>query len=141
MQYWQADIETLAPQELAALQLQKLCRSVEQAGRSEFYRKRFAQHSLSAESIRSLDDIRRFPFTCKDELRQEYPWGLLTVGHDEIVRMHCTSGTTGNPVAILHSRRDLHNWANLVARSLFAAGTGREKSFKIPVVTAFSPAV
>ncbi|MDY0176104.1 MAG: phenylacetate--CoA ligase [Lentisphaeria bacterium] len=123
MQFWQADIETLAPQELAALQLEKLRNSIEQAGRSQFYGRRFASLGLSANSLRSLDDLRRFPFTCKDELRQEYPWGLLSVAQDQVIRMHCTSGTTGNPVAVLHSRRDLHNWANLVARSLFAAGT------------------
>ena len=130
MNYWQEEIETLPHEQLRNYQLKKLRETVSRAGLSPFYRELFRRHSLQADSLGSIEDIRKFPFTCKNDLREQYPFGLLTVSTDETIRMHCTSGTTGNPVAVLHSRKDLHSWANLVARSLFAAGTRHTDIFQ-----------
>ncbi|MFA6928707.1 MAG: phenylacetate--CoA ligase [Lentisphaeria bacterium] len=123
MKYWQEEIETLPRPQLQAYQLKKLQETVCRAMKSPFYRERFHRCNLQVDCLQSIADIRKFPFTSKEDLREQYPYGLLTVPTDDLVRMHCTSGTTGNPVAVLHSHHDLHSWANLVARSLFAAGT------------------
>lgn len=107
---------------LERLQLERLQESLRRAATSPFYSRLFRERNIRPEDIRSLADVRKLPFTVKDDLRQNYPFGLLTVPKDEIVRMHCTSGTTGNPAAVLYDRHDLDSWANLIARSLYATG-------------------
>lgn len=120
--YWQEDIETLPRPQLAELQLKKLRESITRALRSPFYGKLYRELNISAESIKTYDDVRKLPITTKDDLRACYPFELLTCPKDNIIRMHCTSGTTGNPAAVLYSRHDLDSWANLMARSMFATG-------------------
>jgi phenylacetate-CoA ligase len=120
--YWQEDIETLPRPKLAELQLKKLRESISRALRTPFYGKRYRELNISAESIRSLEDVRKLPVTTKDDLRESYPFALLSCPKDEVIRMHCTSGTTGNPAAVLYSQHDLDSWANLMARSMFASG-------------------
>ena len=85
---------------LETVQLARLKTTIQQAGRAPFYAKRLAEAGVSADNLRSLEDIRRIPFTSKDDLRSQYPYGLATVPHSEFVRMHCSSGTTGTPVAV-----------------------------------------
>ena len=120
--YWQEDIETLPRPQLAELQLKKLRESITRARRSPFYGKLYRELNISAESIKTYDDVRKLPITTKDDLRACYPFELLTCPKDNVIRMHCTSGTTGNPAAVLYSRHDLDSWANLMARSMFATG-------------------
>ncbi len=120
--YWQEDIETLPRPKLIELQLKKLRESITRARHSPFYGKLYRELNISAESIKSYDDVRKLPITTKDDLRACYPFELLTCPKDNIIRMHCTSGTTGNPAAVLYSRHDLDSWANLMARSMFATG-------------------
>jgi len=120
--YWQEDIETLPRPQLAELQLKKLRESITRALRSPFYGKLYRELNISAESIKTYDDVRKLPITTKDDLRACYPFELLTCPKDNVIRMHCTSGTTGNPAAVLYSRHDLDSWANLMARSMFATG-------------------
>ena len=121
--FWQEELETMPRKELEALQVRKLKASIDRAVRSPFYARQLKNAGLSSADIKSVEDIRKFPFTVKDDLRASYPYGLLTCSKDEIVRMHCTSGTTGNPAAVLYTRHDLESWANLIARSMFATGT------------------
>ena len=102
--------------------MKKLRKAIARAVQSPFYGKRYRELGLSPDSIRTIADIVKLPFTVKDDLRDAYPFGLLTCPKTDVVRMHCTSGTTGNPAAILHNQHDLDSWANLVARSMFAAG-------------------
>ena len=90
--------------------------------KSPFYRKRFAESGISPQDIRTLDDIVKIPFTTKQDLRDNYPFGLCTVGLDQVVRLHSSSGTTGKPTVILHTQRDLDQWADAVARCLYMAG-------------------
>ncbi|MGN0878398.1 MAG: phenylacetate--CoA ligase family protein [Oligosphaeraceae bacterium] len=120
--FWQEELETMPRPALERLQLERLQESLRRAATSPFYSRVFRERNLRPEDIRSLADVRKLPFTVKDDLRQNYPFGLLTVPKDEIVRMHCTSGTTGNPAAVLYDRHDLDSWANLIARSLYATG-------------------
>jgi phenylacetate-CoA ligase len=120
--YWEPEFETLQRSQLEALQLQRLRQVVTQAGQSPFYKQVFAQNRITPDALKSLDDLRRIPVTTKNDLRQNYPFGLLSVPKTDCVRLHCSSGTTGTPTVIVHTRDDLAAWANLVARSLYATG-------------------
>jgi phenylacetate-CoA ligase len=120
--YWQQELETMSRSDLARYQAERLRETVRRAAASPFYGAAFKQRGLDAEDIRSLADLGRLPMTTKEDLRQHFPYGFLAVPRDNPVRLHCSSGTTGNPTVIFHNRHDLDSWANLVARSLFAAG-------------------
>ncbi|NLF18458.1 MAG: phenylacetate--CoA ligase [Lentisphaerae bacterium] len=120
--YWEPSLEGMKRADLEALQVQRLRSVVSRCLQSPFYRERLAERGLTADAITSIADLQRLPFTTKEDLRTHYPYGLLTVPPRELVRLHCSSGTTGNPTVIFHNAHDLASWANLVARSLFAAG-------------------
>ena len=111
-------------------QLTRLKATVAHVRKSEFYRRRLDEAGVTPESITSLDDIRRIPFTTKQDLRDQYPTGLLCVPRSEIVRMHCSSGTTGSPVAICHTQNDINCWADLMARCLYMVGVRRDDVFQ-----------
>ncbi|MDR3260553.1 MAG: phenylacetate--CoA ligase [Tannerella sp.] len=120
--YWQEALETISHDELEKLQVERLRKTVEQAGQSAFYGKVFKEHGLSAGSIRSLADLQKFPFTAKDDLRAGYPYGMAAIPLRKCVRIHSSSGTTGNPTVVLHSQKDLDEWANQVARCMYMVG-------------------
>lgn len=120
--YWQEELETLPHSRLEQLQFAKFKATIERAIRSPYYQKVFAENNLTLESFKSLEDIRKLPLTTKQDMRDNYPYGFMTESTDNIVRMHCTSGTTGNPVAVLYDRHDLQSWANMIARSMWATG-------------------
>ncbi len=120
--YFHPEIETISREALRELQLTRLKDTVTQAAKSPFYSKVFAQQGITAESITSLDDLRKLPFTTKDDLRAAYPFGLNAVPQSEVVRLHSSSGTTGNPVVVCHSQRDLDIWADRVARCMYMVG-------------------
>ena len=121
-EYWQEDLETITRQELEELQLRRLRQTVKSAGKSLFYQKIFAEYNLSADSLQTLDDLKRFPFTTKDDLRNYYPFGMAAIPLKECTRLHSSSGTTGNPTVVLHSAKDLDEWANQVARCMYMVG-------------------
>ena len=121
-EYWQEELETLNRQDIEKLQLTRFRQTVENAERSPFYQKVFAGKNLSAAGIRSLDDLKKFPFTTKDDLRNHYPFGMAAIPLKECVRLHSSSGTTGNPTVVLHSANDLDEWANQVARCMYMVG-------------------
>ena len=114
--------EALPRAELAALQAERLRWTVRQAARVPFYRDAFALAGVEPEGIRGLEDLRRLPFTVKDDMRRHYPLGLLAVPREELARVHGSSGTTGKPTFVAYTRRDLDTWAGLVARFLAAGG-------------------
>ena len=87
-----------------------------------FYRDRFREAGVGADDIRSLDDLARFPFTTKQDLRDHYPFGLLAVPMREVVRIHASSGTTGKPTVVAYTRDDLELWSDLMARTYESAG-------------------
>jgi phenylacetate-CoA ligase len=116
-------IERASRDELAALQLGRLRRSLRHAYESvPFYRMRFDQAGLAPEDCRTLDDLEAFPFTTKDDLRDSYPFGLFAVPRERIARIHASSGTTGRATVIGYTKGDLETWADVVARSIRAAG-------------------
>ncbi|MDH6312550.1 phenylacetate-CoA ligase [Parabacteroides sp. PFB2-10] len=122
MNYWQKDIETMGRDSLEKLQVERLKKTIAQAANSPFYQKRFAEKGITPDSIQSLDDLKKLPFTTKDDLRNNYPFGLAAIPLKECVRLHSSSGTTGNPTVVLHSAKDLEEWANQVARCMYMVG-------------------
>ncbi len=111
-------------------QLVRLRSTLKQTQNSPFYAQRLAQAGLVPEKIQSLDDLRLLPLTTKEDLRSQYPAGLACVPMGDFVRMHCSSGTTGTPVAICHTQLDLHSWADLVARCMHMVGMRRTDTFQ-----------
>lgn len=120
--YLHKELETLTRPEIEKLQLERLQKTVRHCMNSPFYKQRFAENHLSPEDIRSLDDLQKIPFTTKQDLRDTYPFGLASVPLEKKVRLHSSSGTTGNPTVILHTQKDLDEWANAVARCLYMVG-------------------
>lgn len=108
--------------DLEKLQVERLRKTVEIAMNSPFYGKIFKENGITPESIKSLDDLKRFPFTTKEDLRNNYPFGLASVPKEKIVRLHSSSGTTGNPTVVVHTQEDLNQWANQVARCMYMVG-------------------
>ena len=114
--------ETMPREERRALQLKRLQELIPRVANVPFYREAFARGKITPESIRSLDDLRRLPFTTKADLRDHYPLGFLTMPREKIARFHGSSGTTGKPTIVAYTREDLDLWANLCARFLVAGG-------------------
>ncbi len=118
--------ETLPREELEALQLRRLRDLCDRVyANVPFYRKRFDEAGVTPADIKSLADLKLLPFTEKQDLRNYYPFGLFAVPRDHIVRLHASSGTTGKAVVVGYTARDLENWAELMARSMSAAGVNR----------------
>ena len=107
---------------MEALQLVSLKATIGAAAASPFYRKMFDEHAISADCIQSLSDLGRIPFTTKDDLHNNYPYGMAAIPLRDCVRLHSSSGTTGNPTVVLHSQKDLDEWANQVARCMYMVG-------------------
>ena len=120
--YWSEEIETMPRKQLEQFQAERLRKTVEIAMGSEFYAPILKQRGITLESIKSVNDINRFPFTTKNDLRSTYPFGMASVPLSKVVRLHSSSGTTGNPTVILHTQRDIDQWADAMARSLYATG-------------------
>ena len=120
--YLHKELETLTRPEIEKLQLERLQKTVRHCMNSPFYKQRFAENHLSPEDIRSLDDLQKIPFISNQDLRDTYPFGLASVPLENTVRLHSSSGTTGNPTVILHTQKDLDEWANAVARCLYMVG-------------------
>ncbi len=130
--FWQKDIETMERPELEALQLERLKRIVAYVyDRVPFYRKRLDDAGVKPEKIKVLSDIQYIPYTTKDDIRDTYPFGLFAVPQKEIVRIHASSGTTGNPTVVGYTRRDLETWSDCVARLVTAAGATNEDIVQI----------
>jgi phenylacetate-CoA ligase len=119
--YWDANLETLNPAALQELQLSRLRQTVARAAQSPFYGRRLQEAGVTAANLRSLEDIRRIPFTTKDDLRT-YGLEMLTRPLADMVRLHASSGTTGQATVIYYTRADIEAWADLVARSLYMTG-------------------
>src|SRR3954470_11282442 len=115
--------ESLSGQELRELQLSRMQASLARAyANNRAYRAMFDGAGVGPEDLRSLEDLRRFPFTTKQDLRAGYPFGFFAVPREQVVRIHASSGTTGKPTVVGYTKQDIATWAGLVARSIKAAG-------------------
>jgi phenylacetate-CoA ligase len=116
-------IETASRDALMALQLERLRWSLRHAyANVAHYRQAFDRAGVHADDLRSLDDLARFPFTVKGDLREHYPFGMFAVPREQVVRIHASSGTTGKPTVVGYTRNDIDTWAAVMARSIRAAG-------------------
>jgi phenylacetate-CoA ligase len=119
-------IETASRDELAALQLERLKWSLTHAyENSPVYRRKFDEAGVHPAEVKTLADLSRFPFTTKKDLRDNYPFGMFAVPQEQVSRIHASSGTTGKPTVVGYTARDIDTWANVVARSIRAAGARR----------------
>lgn len=119
-------IETASIDELRALQLERLRHTLEHAYQSStFYRAQFDEHGVHPRDLNRLADITSFPFTTKRNLRDHYPFGMFAVPMEQVVRVHASSGTTGQATVVGYTANDIEQWTELVARSIYAAGGRR----------------
>ncbi len=121
--FWDKKKETIPREDLEQLQLERLQSTLYRVGtRVPFYRNKFNELKFDYDNINSLDDLKHLPFTMKQDLRENYPYGLFAVPLREVVRVHSSSGTTGMATVVGYSKNDIKNWSNLIARILCAAG-------------------
>ena len=116
-------LETASRDELVAEQLKRLRWSLGHAYQNvPFYKQSFDRHGVHPDQLESLEDLARFPFTVKDDLRRNYPFGMFAVPMEDVVRIHASSGTTGKPTVVGYTQNDIDMWATVMARSIRAAG-------------------
>lgn len=125
--YWNKKIETMTREELKKHQLQLLKEKAKFCyDNNAFYRKKFNSAGILPEDVHTLEDIQKIPFTVKDDLRDNYPLGMLAVNLNDIVEIHASSGTTGNPIIGAYTRSDMDVWQELMARTLYTTGVRKQ---------------
>ena len=135
--FWNKKMETLKGKDLKELQLKRLRWTVKQTQNIPFYKKMFHDTGLSVDDIKTLDDIRKIPFTNKSDLRCGYPFGFLAVSMNQVNRIHTTSGTTGKPTVVAYTKNDLEAWSELLARNFTMVGLNAGDIFQNAVNYAF----
>ena len=123
---WNEEFETLPREALEALQFKRLKATVERVYETvPFYKKKFDEMGVKPAQVKTLKDLQLLPFTVKNDLRDNYPFGLFSVPMEQVVRVHASSGTTGKPIVVGYTKRDIDTWAELIARTLSCAGVHR----------------
>jgi len=131
MNYWQPKYELMAREELEELQLRRLKSVAEKVYKNvPFYRRKFQEAGVAPEDIRSLADVIRLPTTRKQDLRDNYPFGLFAVPREEVVRVHASSGTTGKPTVVGYTAKDIETWSDLMARDFVMVGVEKKDIFQ-----------
>jgi phenylacetate-CoA ligase len=120
---YQPEFEKMPRDELAKLQEERLKIMVKHCDRIPVYKRKFEDAGISPGDIKTLNDLEKFPFTTKEDLRQAYPYGMLAVGLSNVLELHASSGTTGHPTTCAYTRKDLDMWAKAMARIYASAGT------------------
>ena len=129
---WNRHIETMPQEQRRDLQSERLRDMINRVYYNvPFYRDRLQQMGLGPEHINSIDDLDKLPFTTKLDLRDNYPFGLFAIPTSEIIRIHASSGTTGRPVVVGYSRRDIDVWSEVMARTLTSAGVGKNDFIQV----------
>ena len=129
---WNPNKECMPREQMRELQGKRLCKLVQYVYHNvPFYRHKMQEMDLTPEDIRSIDDITKLPFTTKQDLRDNYPYGLMAAPPSEVVRVHASSGTTGNPTIVGYTRRDLSIWSEVMSRCLSAYGVTRDDTFSV----------
>ncbi len=130
--YWEEEKECIKREDLEQLQLERLQSTLYRVGTHvPFYRKKFREMQIDPENFSSLEDLRHLPFTTKQDLRDNYPYGLFAVPLREVVRVHASSGTTGQATVVGYTENDIKNWSKLVARVLTGAGVTKDDVVQI----------
>jgi len=132
MEIWNRHFECMDREELRKVQSERLIETVERIYFNvPYYRHKMQESGLGPEKIRSIDDLRKLPFTTKQDLRDNYPFGLFAVPMSEIVRIHASSGTTGKQTVVGYTRNDISTWSEVMARTLTCAGANRHDFIQI----------
>lgn len=130
--FFEQDKECMPREALEQLQLERLQATLSRVARSvPLYRRRFAEHGVDPDDFRSLEDLQRLPFTTKQDIRDNYPYGLFAVPLRDVVRLHSSSGTTGKPIVVGYTGNDLNRWSAMVARILVMGGICRDDVVQI----------
>ena len=130
-QYWNPEIEKMPRNELEALQLKKLRAEIGCALKTPYNKKRLESAGIKTQDdIKTLDDLKRIPFTSKNDLREGFPYGFLGIPKEDVVRLHASSGTTGIPTTIYFSRNDIKQWAGYMARCIYGTGCTKHDVFQ-----------
>jgi phenylacetate-CoA ligase len=123
MKYWDEKFETMSPEEMKKFQLEHLKKTLKWAyEKIPFYKNAFDEKGVKPDDLKMLEDLSKFPFTVKTDLRDNYPFGLCAVPLSQLVRIHASSGTTGKPITGPYTANDLEQWTECMARNLFSAG-------------------
>src|SRR5574344_3144190 len=129
---WNINKETMDREQMRLLQGKRLQKLVSYVYHNlPFYRNKMQEMTITPDDIRTIDDIVKLPFTTKQDLRDNYPYGLMSAPKSDIVRVHASSGTTGNPTIVGYTRRDLSIWSEVMSRSLAAFGVTRDDTFSV----------
>jgi len=132
MQYWNKAYECMPRDKMTEVQTERLISTVKRVYYNvPFYRNKMQKAGIDPSDIKSLEDLKKLPFTNKQDLRDTYPYGMFAVPMGEIVRIHASSGTTGKQTVVGYTRKDLDTWAEVVARSLYSAGADKESLVQI----------
>src|SRR5690554_5465230 len=116
---WNLEYESMSRPRMAELQLKRLRDTVAKVyAKVPYYRRKMEEAGIKPEDIRNLDDLARLPFTTKQDLRENYPFGLFAVPMEEVVRIHASSGTTGKMTVVGYTRNDINIWAQVMARKI-----------------------
>jgi Coenzyme F390 synthetase len=132
MQYWNQTYECMSRDEMTEVQTERLIRTVKKVyDNVPFYSYRMQKAGIEPGDIKSMEDLKKLPFTYKEDLRDTYPYGMFAVPMSEIVRIHASSGTTGKQTVVGYTQRDLDYWAEVVARSLYSAGADKDSIVQV----------
>ncbi len=132
MQYWNSTYECMSRDEMSRVQSERLINAVKRVFHNvPFYREKMQKAGIGPEDIKSIDDLKKLPFTYKQDLRDTYPYGMFATPMSEIVRIHASSGTTGRQTVVGYTRRDIDTWAEVMARTLASAGGNKESFIQV----------
>jgi len=127
MQYWNPTFECMSREEMTRVQSERLINTVKRVYHNvPFYREKMQKIGLEPGDIKSVEDLKKLPFTYKQDLRDNYPYGLFAAPLSEIVRIHASSGTTGKQTVVGYTRKDLDTWSEVMARTFTCAGATKE---------------
>ncbi len=128
--YWDKEIETIDRPALEALQLKRLKTTLQQARKSLHYDRIFKEVGMDPDAVKTVEDLGKLPMTTKEDLRDHWPYGFLAASRDDLVRMHSSSGTTGQTTIVFHTANDIDQWTSIVARSMYMTGMRRSDVFQ-----------
>lgn len=132
MQYWNPTFECMSRDEMTRVQTERLINTVKRVYHNvPFYRDKMQKKGIEPSDIKSIDDLKKLPFTYKQDLRDNYPYGLFAVPLSEIVRIHASSGTTGKQTVVGYTRKDIDTWSEVMARTLVNAGASKESFIQV----------
>ena len=130
--YYQPDIETMPREQLRELQLERMRRSIRHAyDNVAFYQRTFKEAGITPDDLTSLEDLTRFPFVVKQDMRDAYPFGLFAVPQKDVARIHASSGTTGQATVVGHTKNDLANWGDCFARGIAMVGGDENSTIQV----------